>query len=129
MKRSLARNITLVNSLRYLIIENSSGGWTRTSTSQLQRLVGCQLPNAGILAVASREIAAAAAVRTRYRPNRDGGIGGSRAPGVRLAVPDDAPDLGHAGRSPAFDPAVEIRAAADVNAQATAAHAIMWAVP
>lgn len=75
------------------------------------------------------KIAAAAAVRTRYRPNRDGGIGGSRAPGVRLAVPDDAPDLGHAGRSPAFDPAVEIRTAADVNAQATAAHAIMWAVP
>ena len=46
-----------------------------------------------------------------------------------MAVPDDAPDLGHAGRSPAFDPAVEIRAAADVNAQATEAHAIMWAVP
>jgi hypothetical protein len=30
------------------IIEFSSGGWTRTSTSQLQRLVGCQLPNAGV---------------------------------------------------------------------------------
>src|ERR1700751_1369138 len=28
-------------------------------------------------------IAAAAAVRTRYRPNRDGGIGGSRAPAGR----------------------------------------------
>jgi hypothetical protein len=28
-------------------IEYSSGAWTRTRTTQLQRLVGCQLPNAG----------------------------------------------------------------------------------
>src|SRR5690242_14486324 len=88
MTRSLARNITLVNRCVTGVIENSSGGWTRTSTSQLQRLVGCQLPNAGILAVASREIAAAAAVRTRYRPNRDGGIGGPRAPAGRNGTGD-----------------------------------------
>ena len=78
--------------------------------------MGCQLPNAGILAVASREHRGRRSRTYTIPAERDGGISGSRAPGVRLAVPDDAPDLGHAGRSPAFDPAVEIRAAADVNA-------------
>jgi len=49
------------------------------------------------MAVASREHRGRRSRTYTIPAERDGGISGSRAPGVRLAVPDDAPDLGHAG--------------------------------
>lgn len=52
-------------------IEYSSGAWTRTRTTQLQRLVGCQLPYAG--ACSSGLLDAAATVN--HDTGRDG-IGG-----------------------------------------------------
>lgn len=56
--------------------EYSSGAWTRTRTTQLQRLVGCQLPNAGISAQSVTGFTGAATVNPRYRPGRRGGISG-----------------------------------------------------
>ena len=39
---------------------DSTGAWTRTRTNQLQRLAGCQLPNAGL----SGQIATSSAAAT-----------------------------------------------------------------